>query len=166
MCFNYIFVQIRGVDDQPSVSISRITTDGLESNLAAQLTDTQYNPNHATYRENADCIVVYGTTLNHVSYRDIFTGSWVISILCEVFMNHAHDTDLLKLLHMVTKHYFIHLFIYILFIHFLFTCLVFQADDRLEKIGQSFPDFKQTIQFNWTGFNKELYLNPGLFKEP
>lgn len=52
-------------------------------------------------RHYQDILEVYATTYGNYAYRDRETGSWVITILCEVFMNHAKDRHVEDLLRMV-----------------------------------------------------------------
>ncbi len=49
-----------------------------------------------------DMIIAYSSIPGYESLRDHDTGSWFIRSLVEVFMNHAHEMDLMDLL-MVTS---------------------------------------------------------------
>lgn len=57
-------------------------------------------------RDLSDVLVAYSTLPGHVAHRDRLTGSWYIQTLCEVFMNHAHNTELIDLLRMVCEFVF------------------------------------------------------------
>lgn len=78
-------------------------------------------------------LIAYSTVPGFVSHRDPQTGTWYIQTICEVFMNHAHDTDVESMLKMV--------------------------DAKLEKIVHS--SSRQTTSFENRGF-KTCFLHPGL----
>lgn len=48
--------------------------------------------------ETEDMIVCYSTVPGFVSNRDVEYGTWYIYSLCKVFMNHAWNSELIKLL--------------------------------------------------------------------
>lgn len=75
--------------------------------------------------------------LGFESHRDIFTGSWYIQLICQVFMDHAHDTDVENLLKKVSH--------------------------SLEN-QRSITLSAQSSTFQNVGF-KTCYLNPGIYKE-
>lgn len=77
-------------------------------------------------------LIAYSTVPGFVSYRDPQTGTWYIQTICEVFMEHAHDTDVEGMLKMV--------------------------DHKLEKIVTA-CHLKQTTSFENRGF-KTCYLHP------
>lgn len=95
------FPYFRGKRKQIAVAHSRTTTD------TSVIPNTNYELNIAcnrpriTTRNYSDMLVVYSTLPGHVSYRDKFTGSWFIHILCNVFMNYACTTHIQDLFTMV-----------------------------------------------------------------
>ncbi|KAG5882451.1 hypothetical protein JTB14_036453 [Gonioctena quinquepunctata] len=90
-----------------------------------------------TLRSEEDVLVGYSTLLGFYSHRDYFRGSWYIEIMCEIFMNHAHDTAVDTLLSMI--------------------------DNKLRK-RMSEMQSMQTAELRNKGF-KKLYLNPGIYCE-
>lgn len=57
-----------------------------------------------TVRNYADMLVAHSTLPGYVAYRDSITGSWFITILCKVFMEHActnHIYDLFNLVNII-----------------------------------------------------------------
>ncbi|XP_017784731.1 PREDICTED: caspase Dronc-like [Nicrophorus vespilloides] len=40
----------------------------------------------------SDLLVINSTLLNYESHRDIYVGTWYIQLMCEVFMEHSHNT--------------------------------------------------------------------------
>ena len=52
---------------------------------------------------DADFLLAYSTASGKASYRSQEHGSWYISILCQVFEDHAHYSDLLSMLTIVNN---------------------------------------------------------------
>lgn len=100
-------------------------------------------------RKFADMLIAYSTvpgkfqlfhtslnytdlSLGFVSHRDPQTGTWYIQTICEVFMEHAHDTDVESMLKMV--------------------------DAKLAKLVAN-SNSRQTTSYENRGF-KNCYLHP------
>ncbi|XP_026674420.1 caspase Dronc [Ceratina calcarata] len=133
----FIFQLCRGNAEQTSVKHSRQVTDAAPSSSHnGEITSLVIN--EMTIRNQGDTLLAYATLLNNVAFRDNEVGSWFLQILCEVFMNHAYDTHLLNLLLMV--------------------------DERL-KVQRTNNGNCQTMEISLIGFNRNCYLNPGLFEE-
>lgn len=120
------FLQIcRG--DNPNIPIhitnSKIQADG--------------GPTTGILRSMTDYLIGYATLPGDCSYRDIDKGTWYIQLICEIFMNHAYDTDVQHLLQMV--------------------------DDRLKNL-QTEHGYMQTSCFEVRAF-KICYLHPGLYEK-
>ena len=50
-----------------------------------------------------DMIIAYSTIPGYASLRDHHHGTWFVQSLVEVFMAHAHDTELVDLLRMTSE---------------------------------------------------------------
>jgi hypothetical protein len=50
----------------------------------------------------SDMLIGYSTLPGFASNRDIYLGTWYIQAICEVFMEHACDTDVEDMLKMVS----------------------------------------------------------------
>ncbi|XP_076180521.1 death regulator Nedd2-like caspase isoform X2 [Ptiloglossa arizonensis] len=133
----FIFQLCRGNKTQNSIKVPRHTTDTNNFNSSNETVNRNMN-DEETMRNYADMFVAHATVLGHVAFRDIITGSWFLQILCEVFMNHAHNIHLQDLLNMV--------------------------DERLSK-QRTLKKECQTLTVTSIGFNRHCYLNPGLFEE-
>nr|XP_023028906.1 caspase-7-like [Leptinotarsa decemlineata] len=88
-------------------------------------------------RSEEDMLVGYSTLLGYKAHRDPNRGSWYIELMCDVFMNHAHDTPVDNLLSII--------------------------DNRLRR-RMSENQTMQTAEHRNKGF-KKLYLHPGIFSE-
>lgn len=53
-------------------------------------------------RSMSDMLIGYSTLPGFSSNRDIHLGTWYIQAICEVFMEHACDTDVEDMLKMVS----------------------------------------------------------------
>jgi caspase-like apoptosis-related cysteine protease len=53
-------------------------------------------------RTMSDILIGYSTLPGFVSNRDKYLGTWYIQAICEVFMEHACDTDIEDMLKMVS----------------------------------------------------------------
>lgn len=53
-------------------------------------------------RSMSDMLIGYSTLPGFMSNRDIYLGTWYIQAICEVFMEHACDTDIEDMLKMVS----------------------------------------------------------------
>lgn len=90
------FIQAcRGDDEDQGVfpqvfPIDEIQKDGKDDN------------NDKSLPSDADFLLAYSTASGKASYRSQEYGSWYISILCQVFEDHAHFSDLLSMLTIVT----------------------------------------------------------------
>jgi hypothetical protein len=55
----------------------------------------------------SDILIGYSTLPGFKSNRDVYLGTWYIQAICEVFMEHACDTDVEDMLKMVSLSAFI-----------------------------------------------------------
>jgi len=101
------------------LTAGRIQTDGYGS---------------VVLRSMSDILIGYPTLPGFASHRDVYLGTWYVSAICEVFMEHACDTDIEDMLKMV--------------------------DQKLEKITSEHGSL-QTSSYETRGFRK-FYFNPGL----
>jgi len=85
-------------------------------------------------RSMSDILIGYSTLPGFVSNRDVYLGTWYIQAICEVFMEHACDTDVEDMLKMV--------------------------DQKLATLKTE-EGLRQTSSYENRGFRK-LYFNPGL----
>ncbi|KAK0175254.1 hypothetical protein PV327_009017 [Microctonus hyperodae] len=95
-------------------------------------------PADTTARNYADILVAHSTLPGHVSNRDKKTGTWYIQLLCSIFMHHAHEFHIQDLFLMIDA------------------CMEGLRDGREQC---------QTSTVKTIGFNKHLYINPGLFEK-
>ena len=79
-------------------------------------------------------IIAYSTIPGYASLRDHDRGTWFVQSLVEVFMNHAHDTELVDLLRMTSE--------------------------RLSHFTNEMGE-KQTCNIEMRHLYKRIYLNPG-----
>jgi len=82
-----------------------------------------------------DMIIAYSTIPGYASLRDHERGTWFVQSLVEVFMNHAHDTELVDLLRMTSE--------------------------RLSLFTNEMGE-KQTCNVEMRHLYKRIYFNPGL----
>lgn len=82
-----------------------------------------------------DMIIAYSSLPGYASVRDHEKGTWFIQSLVEVFMNHAHDTELIDLLRMTSQ--------------------------RLSQFTNDEGE-KQTCNIELRHLYKRIYFNPGL----
>ena len=82
-----------------------------------------------------DMIIAYSTIPGYASLRDHDKGTWFIQSLVEVFMTHAHDTELVDLLRMTSE--------------------------RLSHFTNEMGE-KQTCNVEMRHLYKRIYFNPGL----
>ncbi|TRY69101.1 hypothetical protein TCAL_01435 [Tigriopus californicus] len=82
-----------------------------------------------------DMIIAYSTIPGYVSLRDHLKGTWFIQSLVEVFMNHAHDKELIDLLRITSE--------------------------RLSQFSNVSQE-KQTCNIEMRHLYKRIYFNPGL----
>ncbi|KAK5644892.1 hypothetical protein RI129_006192 [Pyrocoelia pectoralis] len=45
-------------------------------------------------RSCSDMLIAHSTLPGNVSHRDVYLGTWYISLFCKIMMDHAHDTNL------------------------------------------------------------------------
>ncbi|GLV44507.1 Death regulator Nedd2-like caspase [Carabus blaptoides fortunei] len=89
----FIFQICRGSNLHCGISVQKRTQqDGMNSTPGYRL------------RGMTDMLIAYSTLPGDKSYRDIHRGTWYIQLICQVFMNHAYDTDIEHLLKMVDQH--------------------------------------------------------------
>lgn len=86
--------------------VRRTQTDGKDLTVAEAQSlgspEQVHPPPPENLPETEDMIVCYSTVPGFVSNRDTERGTWYICSLCKVFMEHAWETELLKLLQKVT----------------------------------------------------------------
>lgn len=82
-----------------------------------------------------DMIIAYSTIPGFVSNRDHVSGTWFVQSLVEVFMNHAHDREIIDLLRMTSQ--------------------------RLSHFTNEYNE-KQTCNVEMRHLYKRIYFNPGL----
>ncbi|XP_014211578.1 caspase Dronc [Copidosoma floridanum] len=128
----FIFQTCRGNTHQKAVS--RNVTD----TISTEHPDSE-QPYDLSSRNYEDTLIAYATLPGYVSYRDKYTGSWFIQILCEVFMNYACERHIQDL---------------------------FVMTDRRLKDLRTGHNGCQTLWVINQGFHKHCYLNPGLFHKP
>ena len=58
-------------------------------------------------RTMSDVLIGYSTLPGFTSNRDVYLGTWYIQAVCEVFMEHAWNTDVEDMLKMVSLSAFI-----------------------------------------------------------
>ena len=80
-------------------------------------------------------IIAYSTIPGYASLRDHEKGTWFVQSLVEVFMSHAHDTELVDLLRMTSE--------------------------RLSHFTNEMGE-KQTCNVERRHLYKRIYFNPGL----
>eukprot|EP00090_Calanus_glacialis_P014030 TRINITY_DN22662_c0_g1_i2.p1 TRINITY_DN22662_c0_g1~~TRINITY_DN22662_c0_g1_i2.p1 ORF type:complete len:378 (-),score=117.05 TRINITY_DN22662_c0_g1_i2:158-1291(-) len=86
-----------------------------------------------------DMIIAYSTIPGYASLRDHEKGTWFVQSLVEVFMSHAHDTELVDLLRMTSE--------------------------RLSHFTNEMGE-KQTCNVEMRHLYKRIYFNPGLGAPP
>lgn len=118
----FIFQICRGESPHIGLRVNRIQADGFNRTPGDII------------RKLTDMLLAFSTLPGDKSYRDIYMGTWYIQLLCEVFMNHAHNTEIEHLLKIV--------------------------DQRLETL-QSEDGNMQTSTYESRGF-KRCFLHPGL----
>lgn len=101
-------------------------TDGINRNPAI---------NHPSI---SDLMICYATVPGYRTHRDESKGSWYIQCLCEIWSEHAHNTDIEKLQKLVGEK----------------TGLIRLHDGSLQTSSQ-------TVY----GFYKALYFNPGFYED-
>ncbi|XP_028140499.1 caspase-6-like isoform X2 [Diabrotica virgifera virgifera] len=122
----------RGADNQlPIKHEYRTETDSAFKNVPAN------TPTVANLRAEEDMLVGFSTAMGYKAHRDPYLGSWYIELLCQEFMNHAHEYSVTEILQLIDQG------------------LRRRLSDRLTM---------QTAEFRNLGF-KNLYLNPGLYME-
>jgi hypothetical protein len=83
-----------------------------------------------------DMIIAYSTIPGYASLRDHDKGTWFVQSLVEVFMSHAHDTELVDLLRMTSE--------------------------RLSQFTNEMGE-KQTCNVEMRHLYKRIYFNPGRY---
>ncbi|XP_012269448.2 caspase-3 [Athalia rosae] len=131
----FIFQTCRGDKTQQLVNATTVPM-GRCSSDAGQSVESKPPAVPAGYRDFSDMLVAYSTLPGFEANRDKLTGSWYIQAFCEVMMNHAHDTELSRLLQM--------------------------TDDRLAWMNDKYHGCQTSVFMNY-GFNKQCFLNPGFF---
>jgi len=94
---------------------------------------TQTDGSGSILRSISDVLIGYSTLPGFESNRDVFLGTWYIQAICEIFMEHACDTDIEDMLKMVS----LSAFIIVMFTWFLdfFTCLMKEAVGLVPSSG-------------------------------
>ncbi|KAG8225854.1 hypothetical protein J437_LFUL004784 [Ladona fulva] len=86
-------------------------------------------------RAFSDMLIAYSTVKEYESHRDLFCGTWFIQSICQVFADHAWNTEIMELLKLV--------------------------DSKLENLVSE-DDTMQTSCFENRGF-KTFFFNPGIY---
>ncbi|XP_046736521.1 caspase Dronc isoform X2 [Diprion similis] len=132
----FIFQTCRGEKEQRMVESDEVGTSRHEIDINQMKPETPPAKPMGS-REYSDMLVAFSTLPGFTSHRDTLNGSWFIQAFCEVTMNHAHDTDLLRLFQI--------------------------TDERLSYMHAADKEV-QTANICIYGFTKKCYLNPGYFK--
>lgn len=112
----------------PLQSTGRTVTDG--NPVPVQLA-------HDYERSVDDMLIAYSTLPGYVSYREESEGTWFLKALCLVFMKHANECHVDRLLQIV---------------------------DEQIRCWTGQKNGKQTLEITRRGFNKKFYFNPGMWK--
>ncbi|XP_047113086.1 caspase-2 [Schistocerca piceifrons] len=112
-----------GVPSPPLPKEIRTYTDGRVQN---------------TIRKVSDMLIAFSTIPGYASHRDKYLGTWYIQTICQVFMEHAWNTDIEDMLKIV--------------------------DQRISAL-MSDRSSVQTTSYENRGFCKKLYFNPGLYDD-
>jgi hypothetical protein len=83
------------------VFIFRGDVQDLGVKLTSGPTETD-GSSSAVLRSMSDILIGYSTLPGFSSNRDVFLGTWYIQAICEIFMEHACDTDVEDMLKMVS----------------------------------------------------------------
>ncbi|CAG9829717.1 unnamed protein product [Diabrotica balteata] len=127
-----LFPTCRGADCQLPINHEyRTETDSLFKNVPVN------TPTVMNLRAEEDMLVGFSTAMGYKAHRDPNLGSWYIELLCQEFMNHAHEYSVTEMLQLVDQ----------------------GLRRRLSELHTM-----QTAEFRNLGF-KNLYLNPGLYME-
>ncbi|XP_071439415.1 caspase Dronc [Hetaerina americana] len=111
---------------------------GFEKNyIQRNRTALDGQPYCVPLRKYSDMLIANATVDGHESHRDCFHGTWYIQAVCEVFMDHAWDTEIMEMLKKV--------------------------DEKLEKLISE-SGTMQTTSFENRGF-KTFYFNPGVYND-
>ena len=146
----FVFVSCRGADcdgisdrrksltDQPNSFESsfekfNLTVSGDSGNAGSVMRSRR-----PSGRVVADMLTAYSTTPGYVSHRHPEDGTYYISALARVLMEHSCDTHLVDILT--------------------------EVDKELEK-NLINDEFRQTPGYDVYGFNKKLFFNPGFFAD-
>lgn len=133
----FIFVTCRGSDmDGPRNPKPDVCTDqpgSFKSPLERSLSSGPASPKNAM-RLVDDTLTAYSTAPGFVSHRNPEEGTYYITALARVLMEHSCDMDLQKMLRQVDK------------------------EMRKHVIGE---EYMQTPCTEVTGFTKKLFFNPG-----
>jgi caspase-like apoptosis-related cysteine protease len=89
MPFSEIVLVFRG--DEPDVGV-RMTSGRIQHDGSSSI----------VLRTMSDVLIGHSTLPGFSSNRDIYLGTWYIQAICEVFMEHACDTDIEDMLKMVS----------------------------------------------------------------
>lgn len=133
----FLLINCRGPISDPGINshvqayTHRVEND---SSYTAERNEQQ-ETNVATF---SDIKICYGTLPGFQAFRDPNDGSWYIQVLCDVFAEHAHDTELDVLLKIIGNT---------------------MSTRRTEKM------YIQTSSNTDRGFYKSLFFNPGYYGE-
>ena len=93
---------------------------------------------HSSGREISDLLTAYSTSPGFVNHRHHENGTYYVSSLVRVLMEHSCDYHLIKILQTVDREF---------------------SERVIEE------EYMQTPGFEPNGFNKKLYFNPGYFED-
>ena len=89
-----------------------------------------------------DTLILYAASPGQSAYRNINSGSWLITYLCDIFMTNAKEMHLVKMIGLVQAR--------------------FKKPRSGTLVGEKVKT--QCPQVSNRGFTKMLYFNPGLYK--
>ena len=131
---------VEGLDDMEAAGATASPSKHMSKKRKNESLDAVSQPSEAGDVARArptweDMIIAYSTIPGYASLRDHDKGTWFVQSLVEVFMTHAHDTELVDLLRMTSE--------------------------RLSQFTNELGE-KQTCNVEMRHLYKRIYLNPGL----
>ncbi|XP_044754114.1 caspase-3-like [Coccinella septempunctata] len=134
-----LYQMCRGIQDDYAITSSpRINRDpsSVQYDSEDSVQTDSGNMLLPVERRVEDMLIGYATQKGHRAHRDPNVGSWYIQLICKVFMEKAHNTDIVSMLN--------------------------EVDRKLRS--RASPQYTmQTASYTSNGFNKLLYFNPGIY---
>ncbi|XP_022917955.1 caspase-6-like isoform X2 [Onthophagus taurus] len=133
------------MQNKPKIIVYQICRGLREDNVVKLMDNLEINEKqteidgtaNVPVRNHSDMLVCHSTTKGYTSHRHTAKGSWYIQSICKVFMLHAWEYDVERLLHMVDK--------------------------ELSMWQSEVNRTMQTTGFYNSGF-RLCYLNPGIYE--